>query len=120
MILTIHILTIDQDDTSVSQKQESDGENTNNQNQFDLSNVTQILDEAPQNGSPQAIYLRSNYGDEDRVNDIVKELQSFKHFWSSVESKLMNMEEAIICYSKGQRTGDKGDTTERFITDLLK
>ena len=103
MILTIHILTIDQDDTSVSQKQESDGENTNNQNQFDLSNVTQILDEAPQNGSPQTI-----------------ELQSFKHFWSSVESKLMNMEEAIICHSKGQRTGDKGDTTERFITDLLK
>ena len=32
----------------------------------------------------------------------------------------MNMEEAIICYPKGQRTGDKGDTTERFITDLLK
>ena len=78
-------------------------ENNNNQNQFDLSNVTQILDEAPQNGSPQTI-----------------ELQSFKHFWSSVESKLMNMEEAIICYSKGQITGDKGGTTERFITDLLK
>lgn len=95
-------------------------ENNNNQNQFDLSNVTQILDEAPQNGSPQTIYLRSNYGDEGRVNDIVKELQSFKHFWSSVESKLMNMEEAIICYSKGQITGDKGGTTERFITDLLK
>ena len=32
----------------------------------------------------------------------------------------MNMEEAIICYSKGQITGDKGGTTERFITDLLK
>ena len=44
-----------------------------------------------------------------------KNLQSFKDFQSSVENKLMKMEEAITsncrCHSQTQRIGDEGDAT---------
>ena len=58
--------------------------------------------------------------DEGGINDIVKELQSVKYFWSSVKSKLMKMKEAITCHYKAHRSGDEGDTTLQFVSDLLK
>ena len=68
--------------------------------------------------------MQSSWDKESIISDIFKELRSFKDFQSSVEDKLMRMEEAIIsncrCHSQTQRTGDEDDATPRFVIDLLK
>ena len=81
-------------------------------------NETSILDETSQNDSPHTIYSRLNSGDKGRIND--KELQLFQYFQSLTESKLMKMEEAILCNSKTMRIEGGGDPTPPFATNLLK
>ena len=107
----------------VPQTQESDDQNSVNENTIQLSNDTSNLDETSQ-ASNQTINSQSRYDEENRINDIFKELQSFKDFQSSFDNKLMKMEEAIISnfryHSQTQRIGDEGDATPRFVTDLLK
>ena len=119
-----YFITIHRDATIlVSQTQESVDENTVNENTIQLPNETSNLDEISQ-ASTQKINWQSSYDEEKRINYIFKELQSFKDFQSSVDNKLMKREEAIISnctsHSQTQRTGDEGDATPRFATDLLK
>ena len=81
----MYFITTHRDDTIlVPQTQEPDGENCGNENTNETSQA-----------SPQTINSQSGYDEENRIN-IFKELQSFKDFQSSVENKLMKMEEAII------------------------
>ena len=120
----MYFITTHRDDTIlVPQTQESDNENSVNENTIKLSNETSNLHETSQ-VSPQMINSQSSYVEENGINDIFKELQSFKDFQSLVDNNLVKMEEAIIsncrCHSQTQRIGDEGDATPRFVTDLLK
>ena len=120
----MYFITTHRDDTIlVPQTQESDNENSVNENTIQLSNETSNLNETSQ-VSPQMINSQSSYVEENGINDIFKELQSFKDFQSLVDNNLVKMEEAIIsncrCHSQTQRIGDEGDATPRFVTDLLK
>lgn len=83
-------------------------------------NETSILDETSQNDSSHTIYSQLKSGDKGRINDILKELQLFQYFQSLTESKLMKMEEAILCNSKTMRIEGGGDPTPPFVTNLLK
>ena len=120
----MYFITTHRDDTIlVPQTQESDNENSVNENTIKLSNETSNLHETSQ-VSPQMINSQSSYVEENGINDIFKELQSFKDFQSLVDNNLVKMEEAIIsncrCHSQTQSIGDEGDATPRFVTDLLK
>ena len=120
----MYFITTHRDDTIlVPQTQESDNENSVNENTIQLSNETSNLHETSQ-VSPQMINSQSSYVEENGINDIFKELQSFKDFQSLVDNNLVKMEEAIIsncrCHSQTQRIGDEGDATPRFVTDLLR
>ena len=94
--IKMYFLTTHRDDTIlVPQTQESDGESSVTENIIQLSNKTCKLDETFQ-ASPQTINPQSSDDEDNRLNDIFKELQSFKDFQSTVENKLMKMEQAII------------------------
>ena len=94
--IKMYFLTTHRDDTIlVPQTQESDGESSVTENIIQLSNKTCKLDETFQ-ASPQTINPQSSDDEGNRLNDIFKELQSFKDFQSTVENKLMKMEQAII------------------------
>ena len=120
----MYFITTHRNDTIlVPQTQESDDENSVNENTTEIPNDTSNLDETSQ-ASPQTINSQSSYYEDKRINDIFKELQSFKDFKWSVDNKLMKMEEAIIsncrCHSQTQKIGDEGDATPPFVIDLLK
>ena len=94
--IKMYFITTHRDDTIlVPQTQESDGESSVTKNMIQLSNKTSKLDETSQ-ASHQTINPQSSDDEENSLNDIFKELQSFKDFQSTVENKLMKMEEAII------------------------
>lgn len=78
------------------------------------------INETSQNDSSHIIYSQLNPGDKGRISDILKELQLFQYFQSLTESKLMKMEEAILCNSKTMRIEGGGDPTPPFATNLLK
>ena len=63
--------------------------------QLSYQKQTSNLDETSQ-VSPQLINWQSSYDEENKINDIFKELQSFKDFQSSVENKLIKKEDVII------------------------
>lgn len=104
----------------VTQIQELDSKNSYNETPTDPSNDTPILGETSRNDSPHTIYSRLSGSDECRINDILKELQSFKDFQPSVGSKLIEMKKVMACNSKTQKIGGKSYTTPKFVIDLLK
>ena len=111
----IYFITTYRDDIILfPQTQQSGCEKSVNENTIHLSNETSNLDETSQ-ASPQTIDFQSSYDEENRISGVFKELQSFKDFQSSVENKLMKMEETIVSncrsHSQTQRIGDEGDAT---------
>ena len=76
----MYFITTHQDDTIlVPQTQESDNENSVNENTTEIPNDTSNRDEKSQT-SPQTINSQSSYYRDKRINDIFKELHSFKDF----------------------------------------
>ena len=70
----MYFITTHRDDIIlVSQTQESDDENSVNENTIQLPNDTSNLDETSQ-ASTQTINSQSSYDEENRINDIFKEL----------------------------------------------
>ena len=70
----VYFITTHRDDIIlVPQTQESDDENSVNENTIQLPNDTSNLDETSQT-STQTINSQSSYDEENRINDIFKEL----------------------------------------------